>query len=44
VQYISNNADDAESRAEDAKESEERKPSAAGAKAESETTGKKDVK
>jgi chemotaxis protein MotB len=44
VQYISNNPDEAESRGDDAKESGEGKPSAAGAKAESETTGKKDEK
>jgi chemotaxis protein MotB len=44
VQYISNNTDEAESPVEDAKESGEGKPSAAGAKAESETTGKKDEK
>ncbi|MGD1215280.1 MAG: OmpA family protein [Terriglobales bacterium] len=44
VQYISNNADEAEPPGEDAKESGEAKPSAAGAKAESETTGKKDEK
>src|SRR5271157_4398765 len=42
VQYISNNTDEAESPGGDAKESGEGKPSAAGAKAESETTGKKD--
>jgi len=44
VQYISNNPDEAESRGDDTKESGEGKPSAAGAKAESETTGKKDEK
>jgi chemotaxis protein MotB len=44
VQYISNNPDEAESCGDDAKESGEGKPSAAGAKAESETTGKKDEK
>jgi chemotaxis protein MotB len=42
VQYISSNTDGAESPGVDTKESEEGKPSAAGAKAESETTGKKD--
>ena len=42
VQYISNNTDQAESPGADTKESGEGKPSAAGAKAESETTGKKD--
>jgi chemotaxis protein MotB len=42
VQYTSNNTDEAESPGEDAKESGAGKPSAAGAKAESETTGKKD--
>jgi chemotaxis protein MotB len=44
VQYISNNTDEAESRGDDAKEPGEGKPSAAGAKAESETTGKKGEK
>jgi chemotaxis protein MotB len=44
VQYISNNTDEAKPSGEDAKESGEGKPSAAGAKAESETTGKKDEK
>jgi chemotaxis protein MotB len=44
VQYISNNTDEAESSGEDAKESGEGKPSATGAKAESETAGKKDEK
>ena len=44
VQYISNNTDEAESPGENAKESGEGEPSAAGAKAESETTGKKDEK
>jgi chemotaxis protein MotB len=44
VQYISNNPDEAESCGDDTKESGEGKPSAAGAKAESETTGKKDEK
>jgi len=44
VQYISNNTDEAESPGEDAKKSGEGKPSAAGAKAESATTGKKDEK
>jgi chemotaxis protein MotB len=44
VQYISNNPDEAESPVEDAKESGEGKPSASGAKAKSETTGKKDEK
>jgi chemotaxis protein MotB len=42
VQYISSNADEAESPAGDTKESGEGNPSAAGAKAESETMGKKD--
>ena len=42
VQYISNNTDQAESPGADTRESGEGKPSAAGAKAESETTGKKD--
>ena len=41
VQYISSNTDEAESPGKDATESGEGKPSAAGAKAESETTGKK---
>ena len=41
VQYFSNNNDEAESPRKDAKEPGEGKPSAAGAKAESETTGKK---
>ncbi|MGD0793055.1 MAG: flagellar motor protein MotB [Terriglobales bacterium] len=44
VQYISSNTDEAQSPGEGAKESEEGKPSAAGAKAEPETTGKKDEK
>ena len=44
VQYISNNTDEAESSGEDAKEPGDGKPSAAGAKAEPETTGKKDDK
>jgi chemotaxis protein MotB len=44
VQYLSNNSDEAESPGKDAKESGEGKPSAAGTKAESETTGKKDEK
>jgi chemotaxis protein MotB len=44
VQYISKNTDEAESPGEDMKVSGEGKPSAAGAKAESETTGKKDAK
>jgi chemotaxis protein MotB len=44
VQYISNNTDEAESSGEDAKEPGNGKPSAAGAKAEPETTGKKDDK
>jgi chemotaxis protein MotB len=42
VQYISSNTDEAESPGVDTKESGEGKPSAAGAKPESETTGKKD--
>jgi chemotaxis protein MotB len=42
VQYISSDTDQAESPGADAKESGEGKPSAAGAKAQSETTGKKD--
>jgi chemotaxis protein MotB len=42
VQYISSNTDGAESPGVDTKESGEGKPSAEGAKAESETTGKKD--
>ena len=44
VQYISNNTDEAESPGEAAKEPEEGKSSAAGAKAEPETTSKKDGK
>lgn len=44
VQYVSNNADEEESPVVDTKESGEGKPSAAGAKAESEATGKKDEK
>ena len=44
VQYISSNTDEAESPAVDTKDSGEGNPSAAGAKAESETTGKKDEK
>ena len=40
VQYISSNTDEAESPGKDAKEPGEGKPSAAGAKAEPETTGK----
>jgi chemotaxis protein MotB len=44
VQYINSTADEAETPVEGAKESGEGKPSAAGAKAESETTGKKDGK
>ena len=42
VQYLSTNTDEAESPGKDAKEPAEGKPSAAGAKAEPETTGKKD--
>ena len=42
VQYFSNSIDEAESPRKDAKESGEGKPSAAGAKEEPETTGKKD--
>jgi chemotaxis protein MotB len=42
VQYISNNTDEAESPGVVTKETGEGKPSAAGAKPESETTGKKD--
>ena len=42
VQYISSNTDEAESPGGDKKESEEGKPSGAGAKAESGTTGKRD--
>jgi chemotaxis protein MotB len=42
VQYISSNTDEAESPGVDTKESGEGKPSAAGAKPKSETTGKKD--
>ena len=42
VQYISSDPDQAESPGADTKESGEGKPSAAGAKVESETTGKKD--
>ncbi len=42
VQYISSSTDEAESPGGDTKESGEGKPSAAGAKAESETTGKED--
>jgi len=42
VQYFSGNPDEAESPGKDANESGEGKPLAAGAKAESETTGKKD--
>ena len=44
AQYISNNADEAESPGEGGKKSGEAKPSAAGAEAESETTGKKNEK
>src|ERR1039457_2444672 len=44
VQYISSNTDEAESPGKDAKEPGEGKPSAAGAKAEPETTGKTDKK
>jgi hypothetical protein len=44
VQYISKNTDEAESPGEDTKVSGEGKQSAAGAKTESETTGKKDEK
>jgi chemotaxis protein MotB len=44
VQYISSNTDEAESPGVDTKDSGEGNPSAAGAKAESETTGKKDEK
>jgi chemotaxis protein MotB len=44
VQYISKNTDEAESPGEDTKVSGEGKPPAAGAKAESESTGKKDAK
>ena len=44
VQYINSTADEAETPVEGARESGERKPSAAGAKAESETTGKKEGK
>jgi chemotaxis protein MotB len=44
VQYISSNTDEAESPGGDTKESREGKPAAAGANAESETTGKKDDK
>ncbi len=44
VQYISSNSDEAASPGEDAKEPGEEKPSAAGAKKESETTGEKDAK
>jgi chemotaxis protein MotB len=44
VQYINSTADEAETPVEGAKESGDGKPSAAGAKAESETTGKKDGK
>lgn len=44
VQYINTTPDEAETPGEGAKESGEGKPSAAGAKAESETTGKKDEK
>jgi chemotaxis protein MotB len=44
VQYINNNADEAGPAAEDTKELVEGKTSAAGPKAESESTGKKDVK
>ncbi len=43
VQYIGSNTGEAEPHGEDAKESGEGKPSAAGAKAESETPGKKDA-
>ncbi|HKN71284.1 MAG TPA: flagellar motor protein MotB [Terriglobales bacterium] len=42
VQYLSTNTDEAESPGKDAKEPAEGKPSAAGAKAEPETTGKKE--
>ena len=44
VQYINNNPGEAGSPGEDTKESGEGKPSAAGAKAEPEITGKKDQK
>ena len=44
VQYISSNTDEAESPGVDTKESGEGKPSAAGANAESENTGKKEEK
>jgi chemotaxis protein MotB len=44
VQYISSNTDEAEAPGEDAKESSEGKPSAAGAKTESETMDKKNGK
>ncbi len=44
VQYINTTPDEAETPGQGAKESGEGKPSAAGAKAESETTGKKDEK
>jgi len=44
VQYINSTPDEAETPVEGAKESGDGKPSAAGAKAESETTGKKDEK
>jgi len=44
VQYISSNPDEAQSPGEGAKEPEAGKPSAAGAKAEPETTAKKDEK
>jgi chemotaxis protein MotB len=42
VQYINKEADEAESHREGAKESGEGEPSAAGAKTESDNTGKKD--
>jgi chemotaxis protein MotB len=44
VQYVNSTPDEVETPMEDAKEPGEGKPSAAGAKAESETTGKKDGK
>ena len=44
VQYINTTSDEAETPVEGAKESGAGKPSAAGAKAESDTTGKKDEK
>jgi chemotaxis protein MotB len=44
VQYINSTPDEAETPVEGAKESGDGKPSAAGAKVESETTGKKDGK